>query len=94
MKKLNQKILRTRLGLAILALAAAALVNSASRADETAAVSTNATAASLLNSEYVADIDQVIAHMQKEGIQTNTANIYSEFQKASKGGKYLIRLER
>ena len=43
MKKLNQKILRTRLGLAILALAAAALVNSASRADETAAVSTNAT---------------------------------------------------
>lgn len=94
MKKLNQKILRTRLGLAILALAAAALVNSASRADETAAVSTNATAASLLNSEYVADIDQVIAHMQKEGIQTNTANIYSEFQKASKEGKYLIRLDK
>ncbi|MCK9316599.1 MAG: hypothetical protein M0Q48_10730 [Verrucomicrobia bacterium] len=90
MKKLNQKMLRTCLGLVILVLAVAALVSTTSRADETAAVSTNAAAAAV---EYVADIDQVIAQMQKEGIQTNAANIYSELLKASKEAKYLIRLD-
>lgn len=86
-------MLRTCLGLAILALAVTALVSTASRADETTAVSTNAAASSALKTKYVTDIDQVIAQMQKEGIQTNAANIYSEFQKASKEGKYLIRLD-
>ncbi len=93
MKKLNQKMSRTRLGLAILALAVTALASTASRADETTAVSTNAAALSALNTGYVVDIDQVIAQMQKEGIQTNAANIYSELLKASKEAKYLIRLD-
>lgn len=93
MKKLNQKMSRTRLGLAILALAVTALASTASRADETTAVSTNAAASSALKTKYVTDIDQVIAQMQKEGIQTNAANIYSELLKASKEAKYLIRLD-
>lgn len=93
MKKLNQKMLRTRLGLAILALAVTALASTTSRADETTAVSTNAAASSALKTKYVTDIDQVIAQMQKEGIQTNEANIYSELLKASKEAKYLIRLD-
>lgn len=86
-------MLRTCLGLAILALAVAALVSTTSRADETTAVSTNAAASSVLKTKYVTDIDQVIAQMQKEGIQTNAANIYSELLKASKEAKYLIRLD-
>lgn len=99
--KNNKNKLHLRLGVVILALASAASVNTTgwaeegalvvapenkAKMDEVADIDTHSTRVGLIT-----DIDQVIAEMQKEGIQTNAASIYSAFQKASKEGKYLIR---